>query len=526
MADTNSTSANPELSQGHWVIDGTGWSFQGILFDTTTERHRNIILDPANVQLFEYTNQWNSLVLTGQLVYRDTERNLGKLFRIPHLLFRAEWAENLAIKKTKKDKDGNDAGDYWVEKPVKKEDHFLHVFLVNKMEIASHDIKTDVTTYRLELVSASWYKLSSVCQYSNYNQKKPEEITKIICRLLVQAVGLDKVATKTFLEAPCRTDLSIYYTTTQGDNYFTAINYLLNRMYMEPSSFDVDNRLRIILWDEKEEKYRMAKLNDDSTCLRVKDNLIQLSRFYEIGQSEVNPYQPGLGGAQDLKPVITSLSKMAYTRFARTFYTRHFWDLNITKDRFVRKVILNEKIQNLFRTPNANPPGAVGYYPNPNITSDKDVPDLQSFLAGKELYLVDEAKWNNRRHMYSDVLNAIANRDSFVLTRNNKVCHQPWQCFQALRRKEEMKDKDVVDTDKLTVDKVDESNESPGKDEEARTEKNDYSDNQFFGPWYTYKTTHSITIGGTDKDSSPKMWERLQLIKPFEVTPVPDKIKK
>lgn len=163
------------------------------------------------------------------------------------------------------------------------------------MEIISHDIENDVITYRFELVSTAWYKLSQVCQFSNYNLKKPERITDIICRLLIDAVGEDQVASNTFKEDPCKTDISIYYTTTQHDNYFTAINYLLNRMYMEPSSFDVDNHPRIILWDEKNRMYRMAKLNDDTTCLRVKHNLIQLNRFYQIEDSEVNPYAPGTG---------------------------------------------------------------------------------------------------------------------------------------------------------------------------------------------------------------------------------------
>ena len=231
-----------------------------------------------------------------------------------------------------------------MEKPIKKEDYFSHNFLVNKMEIIEHEPETDVTTYRLELVSAAWYKLSSICQYSNYNLKEPEPITTIIARLLVQAVGLDKVATKTFLEEPCKTDICIYYPTTQKDNYFTAINYLLNRMYMEPSSFDVDNHPRIILWDEKERKYRMAKLNDDDTCLTVRYNTIELDRFYEITEGDVNPYKPGAGEANGIKPTITSFSKMSYTRFIKDYYTRHYWDLNITKDRFVRRIIMNEKI--------------------------------------------------------------------------------------------------------------------------------------------------------------------------------------
>ena len=245
-----------------------------MLFDTTNIDHKNIVFNPANISLFEYTNQWNSLVLTGQIVYKDTERNLGKLFRIPHLIVQVDWAENEADKKYRYDERGEPNGDIWVEKPIKKEDYFNHTFLVNKMEIIQHDIDTDVTTYRLELISAFWYKLSSVCQYSNYNLKEPEPITTIIARLLVQAMGIDKVATKTFLEEPCKTDICIYYTTTQKDNYFTAINYLLNRMYMEPSSFDVDNHPRIVIWDEKERKYRMAKLNDDETCLTTKYNTI------------------------------------------------------------------------------------------------------------------------------------------------------------------------------------------------------------------------------------------------------------
>lgn len=378
MANEEGVTPNPELALGHWVIDGTGWSFQAILYDTTNIKHKNFILDTSHIQLFEYTNQWNSLVLTGQLVYKDMERSLGKLFRIPHLILTVEWAENEAEKKEHPKKENGDSnGDYWVEKPIKKEDYFQHAFLVNKMEIIEHDTHTDILTYKLELISATWYQLSAMCQYSNYNHKKPEPITDIICRLLVDAVGLDNVATKTFIEPPCKSDVCIYYTTTQKDNYFTAINYLLNRMYMEPSSFDVDNHPRIILWDEKERKYRMAKLNDDKTCLTVKDNYLQLNRFYDIMDYELNPYQPGGGQLHLQRPSISSFSKLSYTRFIKDYYTRHYWDVNITKDKFVRRIIMNEKVQNLFKSPNATPKLDSTFYPNPNITAKESVPDLQ-----------------------------------------------------------------------------------------------------------------------------------------------------
>ena len=387
------------------------------------------------------------------------------------------------------------------------------------MEIIAHDTHTDVTTYKLEMVSAVWYKLSQVCQFSNYNLEEPEPITTIIAKLLVQAVGQDSVATETFLAAPCASNIHIYYTTTQKDNYFTAINYLLNRMYMEPSSFDVDNHPRIILWEEKERKYKMAKLDDDTTLNTVKDNFIQLNRFYEIADHEINPYGPGAGEAHAIKPSITSFSKMSYTRFIKDYYTRHFWDLNITKDKFVRKIIMNDKIMNLFKSPNADPSRDSTIYPNPNITSETDVPDLQAFLGeDKTNYIIDETKWNNQRHLYNDCIQAVANRDTFILTRGNRVCHQPWQCFYLLRRKEEMKEKQVLDTDNMTPN----GKSNAGDSNKPNTVGNEYGDNQFFGPWLTYKTTHAIMINGTTKgDSVPQMMETLQLVKPFEITPVP-----
>ena len=335
-------------------------------------------------------------------------------------------------------------------------------------------------------------------------------------------MGIEHVATKTFLESPCKTDICIYYTTTQKDNYFTAINYLLNRMYMEPSSFDVDNHPRMITWDEKERKYRMVKIDDDSTLLRTKDNFIHLNRFYEISDTELNANSPSPGNIHDIKPTISSFSKMSYTRFIKDYYTRHYWDMNITKDKFVRRIIMNEKIQNLFKSNLACPENDMTLFPNPNITAEESVPLLQELLADKTNYLIDECKWNNQRHLYNDCLYGVTHRDTFILTRANRVCHQPWQCFYLRRDKESMKEKQYLDTDNLSLEQQD---QDLGEQNEPKTKPNDFSDNQFFGPWFTYTTTHSITISGTMVDGAPTMVERLQMVKPWEITLVPQKLR-
>lgn len=102
--------------------------------------------------------------------------------------------------------------------------------------------------------------------------------------------------------------------------------------------------------------------------------------------------------------------------------------------------------------------------------------------------------------------------------------HQPWQCFYAIKRKDEEKDKQVLDTDKLKPDTPIDTTKH--KEIKEKTEGNEYADNQFFGPWYSYKTTHTITFNGTTKDCVPNMVERLQLVKCWEITPIPKKLRK
>lgn len=88
-----------------------------------------------------------------------------------------------------------------------------------------------------------------------------------------------------------------------------------------------------------------------------------------------------------------------------------------------------------------------------------------------------------------------------------------------------MKEKQVLDTDKLKLTSSDTTNEVGNKMKE-KTEANKYADNQFFGSWVSFKTTHSITINGTTKDSVPNMFERIQLVKPWEISPVPHVLRK
>ena len=64
-----------------------------------------------------------------------------------------------------------------------------------------------------------------------------------------------------------------------------------------------------------------------------------------------------------------------------------------------------------------------------------------------------------------------------------------------------MKEKEAIDTDNMKPDEP-VKNQDP-EEVKPKTEPNKFGDNQFFGPWYTYKTTHTIVINGTPKDNVP-----------------------
>ena len=64
-----------------------------------------------------------------------------------------------------------------------------------------------------------------------------------------------------------------------------------------------------------------------------------------------------------------------------------------------------------------------------------------------------------------------------------------------------MKEKQVLDTDNMKPDEP--ITGEPGSKQDEKTVSNDFGDNQFFGPWYSYKTTHTIAINNTPKNTVP-----------------------
>ncbi len=508
MAGRNPT---PILEKGfhRYDIEGTRWVFKATLYDMGSTKRLPMVFQDEYIEMFEYDNQLNNFLLTGQLIYRDVQGKLGEYFRLQHLMLNVWWSEQQYHDIQKENAEGKpDNISSRVVDPTAASDQFYHLFLVNKIEIIRHEMPSDTLVYRVELISAYWYQFSAICHWTNYADKEPWPITKIICDILNKTVGEEMVDQDSFLGDNCRTELKIFYTTTEQDNAITAINYLLNRMYMEPASFDVDNHLRVIAFDEWTNKWRMVNLNKDETFLKVKDFKIQLSRFWDVADKDVGVFEDPRARGEQYQ--VTSVSKIGYTKNIEDFYTRSFWDVNIVRDKFVRRYIDSDKIVNLF----LHTIWDDKYELRPatyNIAHETN--DLLKPQIMPNGYIINESAWNNKRHMYSDQLYRLMFRDTFELQRTNRVNHQPAQLFMIPRNTHETRKKHV-DVDKLNKGGAD------GDEEVAKTDVS--SDTQLYGYWFSTKTRHIIMFYDTGREEAqeaPRMFEIVSMMKYNTINP-------
>lgn len=511
MASQRQPTPNLEKSKYTYDIEGTRWTFVARMFDMGSTKREPFDFANEYIELFEYDNQINNFLLTGQLIYRDTTGKLGQYFRLQHLMVNVWWSEQSYTYTPLKRSDGSDGGDTGekVVAPLAASDQFYHLFLVNKIEIVRHEMPSDVLVYRLELISAYWYQFSAICHWSNYADKEPWPITKIICDILNKTVGKEMVDQDSFLNDHNRTELKIFYITTEQDNAITAINYLLNRMYMEPASFDVDNHPRVIVFDEWINKWRMVNLNDSETFLKVKDFAIQLSRFWDVSDKEISPYEDKRQRGEQHQ--VTSVSKIGYTKNIEDFYTRSYWDIDIIRDKFVRKYIDSDKIVNLF----LHTIWDDKYEFRPatyNIEHETNKNLLPSIVPNG--YIINESAWNNKRHMYSDQIYRLFFRDTFELRRTNRINHQPGQLFFLEHRKEHIK-KQYGNPDKIGDPAMVKEGEQPLISDLG-------TDQQLFGYWFSTKSRHVALFYDTHNEESqevPRFMEIMSMMKYNTIEP-------
>ena len=146
MASDRQPTPNTEKSKFTYDIEGTRWTFHARLLDMGSTMRDPFSFSNEYIEMFEYDNQINNFLLTGQLVFRDTTGKLGEYFRLPHLMVNVWWSEQPYTYQNKPLRwDGREMGDYGekIVTPLAACDQFYHLFLVNKMEIIRHEMPSD-----------------------------------------------------------------------------------------------------------------------------------------------------------------------------------------------------------------------------------------------------------------------------------------------------------------------------------------------------------------------------------------------
>lgn len=182
-----------------------------------------------NILLFTYSNEMNKLYTEGYIEYEDKQ---GTIDRITE---RQVAYCSITFEHDAQKADGDIA-------PKMIDQSIDLKFLINNIEILSN--VPGMVTYRIHLISENYLNLNRNVNYTNYNDSKTS-VTEIIKDILENDAEIK--TTNTFEIS--KSNVNIDYISQEDDNSFSAIKYLMNKMYYSPL-FGNEESIKSLIYDE------------------------------------------------------------------------------------------------------------------------------------------------------------------------------------------------------------------------------------------------------------------------------------
>ena len=372
-------------------------------------------LDNKHLELFEYTNEINSLCLYGNVIYTDVAGSISKFFN------RQDNHVEVGIRQMEKKSDGGGSSENpGIEQfvPTGKAD-FMHTFIVQNIKILRR-VKQNVT-YQISLISSAWYLLCSQITFSNYGpdvKKYPRNGYAMMKNFLVQAFQKNaetfKVDTDSFDNAANTSKIEIPFITNGNDNCFTVRRYIFDRLYWNKAQ--MDDTVKFIVFNPVDNTYRCVDYNVDASWLPAERPFIILSMFE-------TDYE------QQLYSSNNELASMA-GKNATSTYEDHFehsiWDYNPSLNRFGSDNSL--KVQDIATLYNNKPETFKSL--NGLQTKDKYPLELKpEWFLNEDTYKIRVADWNRSYSMYQSLIDDLMKRDAIEITTDGDITHQPGACI-------------------------------------------------------------------------------------------------
>lgn len=340
-----------------------------------------ITLDNNAITDLRYSNELNSLCMTGSFIYTDNFGVLDK-FIDKEFAYCAISIKNLV---------SNNGNDTKFDKESKT-DIFSHVFLVNGIEI--FDRQKDVIKYKVTLISQNYIKCIASLSYTNY-QDKQEPIIDIIKKMITSA-GL-KIDKKLFDAVKATSFLN--YITSTNDNLFTTIEYLLHKLYYY---YFHDDSVKFICYNDFDDNYGIFDLMNHQMYQSTTNLILSLAKTNNEGLAETYEQQ------------LATIAKFPKTATINSTITHNMIDYDYSLNSFNTSKVESKQLTNYLNGRNFECKSIIKKYS-----------DCAKFLNSNLNYSKSGAFWNNDFDIYNNAVKILSKDNALVVNTCGDLLRRP-----------------------------------------------------------------------------------------------------
>lgn len=328
-----------------------------------------VSLDGYSIEEISYTSSLNSLVITGRLICTD------KYGRLDKLLDQQQGKCDIMIAEAKKQSDGQ-----FSSTDINEKRNFTMSFIINSIKIL--DRTSEIIKYDISLISLNWYSCIANLQYSNHD-KEPQSILDIVKDCITQQ-GL-KADDTTF--GKVKTNVKMNYISKLNDNLFTAIPYLMHKLFFLP---DRDESIKFIYYDWFNKMYKLLDLADKSTIHSIGSTIMS---FFKSDAEYLIQQEPSRLGSFD--------STVGNINEYKCMFAKDMYAYDIQSNSFVN---FDVKPKNIVQ------------YMNTGISYDDYAAKYHEMDLIQTLkYFQSSSYWNASLNVYNNALQSIIENGSIVI---------------------------------------------------------------------------------------------------------------
>lgn len=338
-----------------------------------------VSFDANDIEEVVYEGKLNDLLLKGHVIYTDKYAAVDKLMNAHYCYCDIMFAQNIKE---------SDNGDGMAN--LDKEKRFFHTFIVTNIKVIAR--MASIIKYQIDLSSINWFNCAANVDFSNYGYT-PQPIFDIIKSCIVNnKLQIDDESFNR-VKAP----VQINYISQRNDNLFTAVNYLMHKLYYDPMMRD--DSMKFIVYDQFLDKYRLLDIKDQFTLVGAYSTILSFFKTNTEAMIQQEPTNIGAFRTQKTKQYLYS-----------DMFDKHMFGYDYNYDMLIDTYIQSEEIATYMNTRIDN----ADY--EPKYKKMFQFPNMKHEYAG--MY------WDNQLDVYNESILALEENNSLILNIAGEIRRQ------------------------------------------------------------------------------------------------------